>query len=99
MDKEMVVTLIRKNEDKIRDFGVTMLGLFGSFVHNEQMEDSDIDLLYHLKEEQSTLRNFMGLANFLEDLFDSKVDLVSQEFMSPYIRPYILAEVEYILTG
>ena len=98
MDKEMVVTLIRKNERKIRGFGVTMLGLFGSFVHNEQKEDSDIDLLYDLKEEQSTLRNFLVLANFLEDLFEWKVDLVSQEFMSPYIRSYILAEVEYIIT-
>lgn len=41
-----------------------------------------------------TFDNFMQLAFLLEDLLNRPVELVTPESISPYIRPYILKEVE-----
>jgi len=38
----------------------------------------------------------MGLAFFLEDLFQRKVEVVTSRGLSPYIGPHILKTVEYI---
>ncbi len=38
----------------------------------------------------------MQLSFLLEDLFGEKIELVTTDSMSPYIRPYILKEVEYV---
>ena len=75
--------------------GVRRLGLFGSFVRGEQRADSDVDLLAEFAPGQKTFDNFMQLAFFLEDLFHRQVELVTPESMSPYLRPYIMDEVEY----
>jgi len=39
----------------------------------------------------------MDLLFFLEGIFGRKVDLLTIEEISPYIRPYILKEVEYLI--
>jgi len=75
--------------------GVRRLGLFGSFVRGEQRADSNVDLLVEFAPGQKTFDNFMKLAFFLEDLFRRHVELVTPESMSPYLRPYIMDEVEY----
>jgi uncharacterized protein len=75
--------------------GVRQLGLFGSFARGEQRPDSDVDLLVEFAPGQKTFDNFMRLALFLEDLFHRRVELVTPESMSPYLRPYIMDEVEY----
>jgi len=75
--------------------GVRRLGLFGSFARGEQGADSDVDLLVEFTPGQKTFDNFMQLAFFLEDLFHRRVELVTPESLSPYLRPYIMDEVEY----
>ena len=46
--------------------------------------------------EEKTYDNFFDLYEFLETLFDKKVDLITTASLSPYIGPDILKEVEYI---
>lgn len=38
----------------------------------------------------------MGLALFLEDLFEKDVDLVTPTSIKPGFKPYIEKEVEYV---
>jgi predicted nucleotidyltransferase len=38
-----VLELVREQQDQIKAFGVKRLGLFGSFVREEQDDESDID--------------------------------------------------------
>jgi len=76
-----------------REYSVSKLGLFGSFVRGEATEDSDIDVLVDLKE--PTLRHYMGLKFYLEKEFSRKVDLVTQAAVKPLLRPYIESEVVY----
>ena len=44
----------------------------------------------------TSVDNFIQLSFFLEDLLKRRVELVTPESISPYIRPYIMNEVEYV---
>ena len=94
--KEGILTLIREHQDKIKNFGVKRLGLFGSFAREEQSKSSDVDLLVEFEGSLKTFDNFMKMVFFLEDLFGRPVELVTTEALSPYIGPHILKEVEYV---
>ena len=77
-------------------FGVIRIGLFGSFVREEQTSNSDVDILVELMEDYNTLRNFISLADYLETMFNHKVDLITVQGLDPYIRPYVEKEVFWI---
>ena len=94
--KSSVLSLIGEHRDRFRTLGVIRIGLFGSFVREEQSQESDLDLLVEFEQEKKTFDNFMQLSFFLEDLFKRRVELVTRESLSPYIGPHILKEVEYV---
>ncbi len=94
--KEQVLSLIEAHQSQIRKLGIRKLGLFGSFVRQQQNSNSDIDILVEFESERKTFDNFMQTALLLEALFDRRVELVTPEALSPYIGPHILREVEYV---
>jgi uncharacterized protein len=94
--KKDVLSVIRRHQDEIIVLGVKKLGLFGSFVRNEQNADSDIDLLVEFEKGRKTFDNFINLSFLLEELLNWPVELVTVESVSPYLRPYIIQEVEYV---
>lgn len=96
VNKQQIIELLKKNSDKLERFGVNRIGVFGSFVSSEQNEDSDVDLLVEFTEGQKNFRNFIGTANFTEDLLGRKVDLLTPQSLSPHIAPYIEKEIEYV---
>lgn len=90
MTKGQIQKIIRENKDILKKYKVKSIFLFGSYVRNEQKEDSDIDLLVEF--EENTYRNFINLIFSLEDLLKKEVTVVTREDLSPYIRPYVLKE-------
>ena len=94
--KKDILSFIRQHPDEIKSFGVKKLGLFGSFVRNEQSTESDIDLLVEFEEGQKTFDNFMQLSFWLEEMLRRPVELVTVDSVSPYLRPHITQEVEYV---
>ena len=94
--KQELLSLIRINEKKIKLFCVERIGLFGSFVRNEQSKKSDVDLYIEFEHGKKSFDNFMGLSFFLEEIFNRRVELVTPESLSPYIGTHILQEVEYV---
>ncbi len=94
--KNDVLEVIRRSHHKIKIFGVNKLGLFGSFVRQEQNAESDIDVLVHFEPDKKTFDNFMQLSFLLEDALHRRVELVTIEALDPYIGPHILSEVEYV---
>jgi len=96
--REKVLSLIIEHQDRIKALGVKRLGLFGSFVREEQGATSDVDLLVEFEQDRKTFDNFIQLSFFLEDLFRRRVELVTTESLSPYIGPHIMSEVEYVPT-
>ncbi|MCA9870361.1 MAG: nucleotidyltransferase family protein [Anaerolineae bacterium] len=80
----------------MRSLGVQRLGIFGSYVRGEQTDASDVDLLVEFEAGKKTFDRFMRLAFYLEDLLEQPVELVTPESVSPYIRPYINSELQYV---
>ena len=94
--KNNVVTLLLGHQSQIKALGVRRLVLFGSFVRGEQNSQSDVDLLVEFEPGRKTFDNFMNLCFLLEDLFRRRVELVTPESLSPYIKPHILDQAEYV---
>ena len=96
-EKRMVLKQLAAAAPDIRKrFGVKRIGIFGSFARGDQTMKSDVDVLVELADGYSTLRNFVGLADFLEELFRRKVDLLTIEGIDRYIRHRVEAEVIWI---
>lgn len=89
-----IFNLLEKNRTTIKNFGVKELGIFGSVARGEQTEKSDVDVLVEL--EKQTFSAYMDLLFFLEDLFESKVDLVMKDVIKPIIKEQILSETIYV---
>ena len=63
--------------------------LFGSYARNEAKSDSDIDILVELDYEKPIGMEFFGYQAELEDLLKMKVDLVTSDGLSKYVKPFI----------
>ena len=96
LNKQTITRFIRRNREHIRSFGVVRIGLFGSFVRNEQRFDSDIDLLVEYDAGQASFKNLMHLAFFFEDSFHRKIELVTPSSLSTRLKQYVEQEVEYV---
>ena len=76
-------------------YHVNILGIFGSYIRNEQAGDSDLDILVDFTSPIS-LFEFVDLEEELSQLLHVKVDLVSRSALKPYIGKRILNEVQLI---
>ncbi|MBL1213841.1 MAG: nucleotidyltransferase family protein [Ignavibacteriae bacterium] len=88
-----ILDILKKHRDLLVKYGVRRIGLFGSFARNESSDQSDIDLIVDFKEK--TFDNFMDLSFALENIFNRKVDLLTDKAISPYILPYVKNEISW----
>ena len=96
IDKSYILQQLQLNSQALKGFGVNQIGLFGSYARNEAKEDCDIDFLVDFTKEEKNLHNLVYLGEFLEKLFERKVDIVTPQGLSNYIGKYILAETTYV---
>jgi len=86
MTRVDILNRLRERRSEISDrYSVERLGLFGSAARDELREDSDLDVLVSFRG-RATLDGYMGLKFYLEDLFDRKVDLVTETGLKPRAR-------------
>lgn len=97
--KQAVLSAIEAHSEEIKAVGVRKLGVFGSFVRDEQTAESDLDVLVEFDPPQKTFDNFMKVSLLLEELCDRRIGLVTTESLSPYLGPHIVREVEYVHLG
>ena len=95
--KKDIIDLLAKNKNEILSFGVERLGLFGSFVRDEQKPESDIDFLVDFYPEKKTFRNFADLIYFLEEKTGREVEVVTRKGLSKYFGHHILNSTEYVI--
>jgi len=72
-------------------YHVSSLEVFGSFVRDEQKDQSDLDLLVSFSETPSLLK-FIALKNYLSEQLQIKVDLVMKDSLKPRLRENIINE-------
>jgi len=100
MRKEEVIRILRENMDKIREFGVKRIGIFGSVARDEADEESDIDFVVEFEENRGAMRDFIGLIDYLENLFGREIDLLTpsgiESIRIKSVRERIKRELEYV---
>ena len=95
--KENIIAALRFHKPELSKLGVQTIGLFGSYVRNEQSEHSDIDLLIDFEPAKENFDNYMAVYDLFENLFkNERVEVVTKNGLSPYIGPKILKDVVYV---
>ena len=92
LDERKIQTI----SDYFRDCPVLKAYLFGSFVRGDSDSQSDIDILVDLDYTQKIGLQFIQMKIDLEKLLNTKVDLVSSNGLSKYIRPLVDNEKQLI---
>src|SRR4030066_1087963 len=92
--KEIEKTINRNQREIEEKYKVKKIGIFGSYARGEQSEGSDIDILVEFKEPVGFL--FVHLADFLEEILEADVDLVTPDAIKPNRRRYIMEELTYV---
>lgn len=97
LDGNRICELLRANKDEIvREYGVTRIGLCGSYATGEQREESDIDIVVEL-DSPNHFRSFFGLKYFLEQLLDHhRIDLGIEHTIKPAVRDEMLKHIRYV---
>lgn len=92
-DIESIRRTISVHRDELRErYGVAWIGVFGSYVRDQQTASSDVDVLVTFKTPPSLLE-FVALENYLSDLLGTEVDLVMRDALKPHLSRRILDEV------
>lgn len=96
MTQTEILDFLKTHKQEIHNrFGVTKIGLFGSYARNEANEESDIDIAIEL-ESSNTFRSFFALLRYLEEGFKKKVDLGIEHSLKPIAKKRILNEIIYV---
>jgi hypothetical protein len=81
-----------KIADCLKNKPVKKAFLFGSAARGDEDENSDIDILVELDYSKPIGLGFIRMKLELEDLLKRKVDLLTSNSVSKYIRPFIDSE-------
>lgn len=87
--------IITREKPKLsREYGVSRIGVFGSFALGDYNDTSDIDILVDFKKTIGLFK-FIELEDYLSEKLGRKVDLVSKNGLKKYIKGNILNSVIY----
>lgn len=75
--------------------GVRKIGLFGSYARGEERPESDLDLLVDFRDQKSLL-TLVRIERELSESLGIKVDLLTEQAISPYLVDRIKAELKVI---
>lgn len=96
MEKVDILKFLTDHKSEFEDkFGVTKIGLFGSFAKGENREESDIDIVVEL--EKPDLLTLVGIKQTIEEQLNRKVDIVRyRKRMNQYLKERIDSEATYV---
>ena len=89
---------LKKQKPYLLDkYGVTEIGIFGSYVRNEQGPESDVDILIELTDPpRIDLLDLVELEHYLAKLLGIKVDIAIKKNLRKRIGQRILSEVQSV---
>lgn len=96
MNKQAILDRLRENERALRARGVTHAALFGSRARGDNSPDSDIDIMIEIeKDAVQDIYSYVGLKDYIAELFAEPVDVVDREALKAYVRPAAESEAIY----
>ena len=93
--KEEILKSLAKDKPELQgQFMVSKIALFGSYARGEQQQDSDVDILVEV--DPSIGLEFVTLAERIEKLLGTSVDLVSIRAVTSKAMKFIEPELIYV---
>jgi predicted nucleotidyltransferase len=98
MDKDTILDYLTKQKEKLQEkYGISKIGLFGSYSKNENHQDSDIDIVFEIEQDKKfSMFQYLELKKDLENTFHSKIDLVREAVLKKEIKEYIQKDIIYV---
>lgn len=95
--REHILSVLKNHKPELSKLGVSNVGLFGSYLRNEQSPMSDIDLLIDFEPEKENFDNYMAVYDVFENMFKGeKIEVVTKNGLSKHIGPKILKDIVYV---
>ncbi len=89
---EDIVRILREHKQELAErYGVTEIGVFGSWVRGQAHRRSDVDILVEFEVAPGLLK-FIELQDHLAQLLGLRVDLVRKKALRKELRERILKE-------
>lgn len=96
MNRADALEVLKRNRDGLRARGVVHAALFGSVARGDERPDSDVDIVIDLDPELVLdIFQYVGLKNYIEDLFPSPVDIVDRDTLKPLVRSGVIRDSIY----
>lgn len=96
MSQDEIATQVREAmESAPNRENIESIYLFGSFLHGDANENSDIDLFFEMNKTMSLFKIF-DTQHHLENKLKRKVDFIEKESLDKYIKDDIVAEAKKI---
>ena len=89
--------IFKKIIEFLKNEGVKKISVFGSYVRGEEKGESDIDIIVEFSERKSLLE-LVRIERELSEFLGIKVDLLTEQSISPYLIDSIRKEMEVIYT-
>jgi len=100
MTKIQIIEHLKAKKDEFRlRYGITTLGLYGSYARDEANETSDVDIFYERDSgfELESGLEFLRLSDGLADeLHVPKVDFVALKYMNLIVKHYAKKDFIYV---
>ncbi|GAK61307.1 DNA polymerase beta domain protein region [Candidatus Vecturithrix granuli] len=93
--REIKLLLAKHKPTLVKKYHINRLGIFGSYVREEQHATSDLDVLIDY-DDAPTLLTLIELEYYLSDVIGMKVDLVTTKGIKQQLKERILNEVDYV---
>ena len=88
--KEKIQSLCEAN-------GIIFMALFGSFARKQETKKSDIDVVIKFDEHQAkSLLDLIHAEHEMQKIFHKKVDLLTMDSISPYLKSDILNSMKVV---
>ncbi len=95
-DKDEILHILKELKPILqKDYNITEIGLFGSYLRGEQNKNSDIDILLDHRS-GLTFFKLIDLEKLLTKTFNIKVDIAFKKYLKKNIGKRILSEVRYV---
>jgi predicted nucleotidyltransferase len=96
MARETILETLKAQEHELRKLGVRHIALFGSVARGDANDASDIDILLDLQPDAPIgVFEYVGLTQFISDLFPVRMDVANRARLKPHVRPHAEHEAIY----
>jgi predicted nucleotidyltransferase len=90
-----ILKILRQHKPALqKKYPISQLGVFGSYARGEATGKSDIDIAVEISGPIGL--SFVAMANEIETLFNTKVDVVPKRSIKPEVLPFVERDIIYV---